>query len=278
MMTHSRGEFAKYTLAGEGLELLEAEFDRHMYERHMHEAYAIGVTLRGVQRFWCRGATHDSTAGHVIVIGPGEAHDGESGAPGGYAYRMLYVSNDRVERVLADAGAPRGCSIAVRQPLITDLSLLRSVSRACRAVSRASSSLAAEELVDEALLALASRAGVGQSLDRHATLSADLRRVREYLHHHLDRPVSGCSACRCTRTICTFGSRRQSVDCYSANPSPPSRAISDSSTKVTCIAASGARSASRPASGNVRGTAARGSKTPTGSASNLLTTGEADLT
>jgi hypothetical protein len=31
---------------------------------------AIGVTLRGVQRFWYRGVTHDSTPGHAIVIRP----------------------------------------------------------------------------------------------------------------------------------------------------------------------------------------------------------------
>src|SRR5215475_13519532 len=76
----------------DGVELLHAEFDRHVYDRHMHDTYAIGVTLRGVQRFWCRGATRDSLAGHVMVIHPGEAHDGRSGAAGGYAYRMLYIT------------------------------------------------------------------------------------------------------------------------------------------------------------------------------------------
>jgi hypothetical protein len=30
-----------------GVLLLEAVFDRHVYERHMHDTYAVGVTLRG---------------------------------------------------------------------------------------------------------------------------------------------------------------------------------------------------------------------------------------
>ena len=38
----------------DGIELLHASLDRHVYDRHIHESYAIGVTLRGVQRFWCR--------------------------------------------------------------------------------------------------------------------------------------------------------------------------------------------------------------------------------
>jgi hypothetical protein len=29
-----------------GVLLLEAVFDRHVYERHMHDTYAVGVTLR----------------------------------------------------------------------------------------------------------------------------------------------------------------------------------------------------------------------------------------
>ena len=76
-------EWVRYRPGPEGVELLEASFDQHVYERHIHETYAIGVTRRGVQRFWCRGATHDSVPDDVIVIPPGEAHDGESGREGG---------------------------------------------------------------------------------------------------------------------------------------------------------------------------------------------------
>ena len=83
-----RREWVRYCSGSEGVELLEASFEHHVYERHIHDTYAIGVTRRGVQRFWCRGATHDSLPGNVIVIPPGEAHDGESGKEGGYTYRM----------------------------------------------------------------------------------------------------------------------------------------------------------------------------------------------
>jgi AraC-like ligand binding domain len=96
-------ERADHRMVSEGLELLEARFERHVFERHIHDCYAIGFTLRGVQRFWCRGSTRDSTRGHVIAIAPGEVHDGESGAAGGYAYRMFYISIERMRQVLVDA-------------------------------------------------------------------------------------------------------------------------------------------------------------------------------
>jgi hypothetical protein len=98
-------EWARSRVVCEGVELPEAAFEQHKYERHIHETYAIGYTLREVQRFWCRGVTvtHESTRGDVIAISPGEVHDGQSGSSGGYAYRILYVSIDRVRRIIEEA-------------------------------------------------------------------------------------------------------------------------------------------------------------------------------
>lgn len=184
------GESARYRLVSRDVELFEAAFERHVYERHIHDSYAIGVTLRGVQRFWCRGATRDSTAGTVIVIAPGEVHDGQSGAPGGYAYRMLYVSIDYVERVLADAGGRRGAAIGARVPVMVDAALARQLDSAWRAGDRSPGSLAAGQLLDESLLAVAARNGFGGTHGRGAVDQSALRHVRDYLHQHVHLPVS----------------------------------------------------------------------------------------
>jgi AraC-like ligand binding domain len=71
---HSSGtvnrERASLLTVANSVLLLEAAFDRHVYKRHMHDTYAAGVTLRGVQQFWCRGSIYRSTAHHAIVIPP----------------------------------------------------------------------------------------------------------------------------------------------------------------------------------------------------------------
>src|ERR1041385_9159843 len=108
-----------------GIELLEASFDRHVYERHVHDTFAIGVTLSGVQRFWCRGATNDSVAGNVMVIRPGEVHDGRSGTPGSYSYRMIYVPVELI----------RGTEPRSPRTIITDALLGERVNRAWRALA-----------------------------------------------------------------------------------------------------------------------------------------------
>jgi AraC-like DNA-binding protein len=183
------GDSARYRLVNGDVELFEAAFERHVYERHIHEAYAIGVTLRGVQRFWCRGATRDSTAGTVIVIGPGEVHDGESGAPGGYAYRMLYVSIGYVEHLLADAGGRRGAAIGARVPVMANATLARQLDAAWRAGDRSPGSLAAGALLDESLLSVAARNGFGGIAGRVHADPLALKRVRDYLHEHVQHPV-----------------------------------------------------------------------------------------
>src|SRR5262245_47501492 len=101
-MKDSLAERAEIVALANGVEMLEARFERHVYERHSHDAYAIGVTLYGVQRFSCRGRRHDNLPGQVMVIGPGEVHDGESGAFGGYGYRMLYLPAELVAGVLRE--------------------------------------------------------------------------------------------------------------------------------------------------------------------------------
>jgi AraC-like DNA-binding protein len=180
----------RHRVVSDGVELLEAAFERHVYERHIHETYAIGFTLRGVQRFWCRGATRDSTPGHVIAINPGEAHDGQSGAAGGYAYRMFYVSINRVQ-VIVDQSTKRHVeSIGARAPLVADRLLAQRLNATWRALNLAPQSLAADELLHDAFLFLGAGYAPRLTTDRRPVDHSALRRVRDYLHDRVGDRVS----------------------------------------------------------------------------------------
>lgn len=173
-----------------GVELLEAEFERHVFDRHMHETYAIGFTRRGVQRFWCRGATHDSTPGHVIAINPGEVHDGRSGTGGGYAYRMLYVSVATFRDIVEDALECPPVKLEVRAPLLADPVLARQLNAAWNAMGCSPTSLASDELLRRSLIRLAALHGGQQHLPTTARNETVLRHVRDYLHDHVGDAVS----------------------------------------------------------------------------------------
>src|ERR1700756_789679 len=89
----SVADWTEYATVPEaGVELLRARMRRHVYERHAHDGFAIGVTEWGVQAFRCRGETHASTAGMVMAFNPDDPHDGHAGDEHGFAYRMLYVT------------------------------------------------------------------------------------------------------------------------------------------------------------------------------------------
>jgi AraC-like DNA-binding protein len=172
------------------VELLEAEFERHVFDRHMHETYAIGFTCRGVQRFWCRGTTHDSTPGHVIAINPGEVHDGRSGTGGGYAYRMFYVSVATFRDIVEDALGSPPVRLEVRGPLLADPVLARQLNVAWTAMGRSPTSLASDELLRRSLIRLAALHGGRQHLPTTARNETVLRHVRDYLHDHVGDAVS----------------------------------------------------------------------------------------
>ena len=172
----------------DGIELLQASFDRHVYDRHMHDTYAIGVTLRGVQRFWCRGATHDSTPGHILVIRPGEVHDGRSGSAGGYSYRMIYVRPEIVHAIADDARGGRS-DLDVAGPLVGDRTAFDLLNACWSALALSPWSLASDELLLRGVsaLALGSRASIDRPLSNNEPA---LTRVRDYLQDNLAESIT----------------------------------------------------------------------------------------
>jgi AraC-like DNA-binding protein len=182
-------EWVRYCSGREGVELLEAAFEQHVYERHIHDTYAVGITRRGVQRFWCRGATHDSLPANVIVIPPGEAHDGEAGAEGGYAYRMFYVSIGRMTELASDAFDRPASSLQLRHScLLRDPALAHELNAAWKAMSAQPTSLTTDELFSRVFASLDVRHG--QTVARRRSLDErGLQRVREYLREHVQEHV-----------------------------------------------------------------------------------------
>ena len=132
--------------AATGIEWLRARFTRYAYDRHAHETYAIGMTEAGSQTFTCRGESHATRPGAIILFNPTELHDGHATTAEGFTYRMLYIDTATVRGLLAgEAGNP--------EPLF-DWSLALDPTTA-HLIARAYDALGSEALTrDEALLHL----------------------------------------------------------------------------------------------------------------------------
>lgn len=167
-----------------GVESLRAFFNGHAFDRHSHETLAVGLTDAGVQRFRYRGRQHDSLPGGMIVLHPGEAHDGECGADGGFAYRMLYLDPGHGLDLLREAG--RGAALPfARNPLRRDVTLRQAFAALWDRLDEPGDGLGQ----DEALVALW-RALAGPGASREALAPCRLARVREALADAPQRPWS----------------------------------------------------------------------------------------
>jgi AraC-like DNA-binding protein len=130
--TSSDGDFLHLSRdARSGIEAVRAAFRGHAYDMHRHDGeWLVGVTHAGVQDFFCRGQRRQSTRGRVILIEPGERHDGQAAHPEGFRYSMLYLPRDWVR---AEMGG-RDADLGFRRPLADDARLAAAIAAACAAL------------------------------------------------------------------------------------------------------------------------------------------------
>ncbi|MDL4816736.1 helix-turn-helix transcriptional regulator [Actinomadura opuntiae] len=117
-------------IQGASLDLLNARIGHRHYAPHIHDEFAIGVCVDGLETMRYRGERLYSAAGSIVVIEPGEAHTGGPADQDGFAYLCLYPT---AELVGAAAGWDRGAP-HFGEPIIDDPGLARSLRLAHRSL------------------------------------------------------------------------------------------------------------------------------------------------
>jgi AraC-like DNA-binding protein len=188
-MTHSpassSSDWARYVPhALEGVQLLQAHFLSHKFERHSHAEFSIGVTHSGVQSFCARGSVHHSQPSNIVAFNPEVAHDGMAGHESGFGYQMAYVAQDMVAAWCKDYFAD-GALRYVNAPLLQDAACAKQLQSAFAAMQQPQESLRAHSLLSGSVLQLLSRHGrasPAQSL--HQDAPTWVRKVQDYLQAH----------------------------------------------------------------------------------------------
>lgn len=177
----------------EGLsaEFMHASFTHHTYDRHTHDRYVFGVTTGGAEQFWHRGAVQIAPAGRVVVVNPGDVHDGESVVRGErWQRRICYLEPRLFSEVAAEDGLPG--SPLFLSPVLDDPDL----AAAMMAFHSAAEIPGQSALQRDTQL----RALISSLIRRHATQRADapapgtepvaVHRARAYLDAHAAEEVS----------------------------------------------------------------------------------------
>ncbi len=74
-----------------GLTLLHADFTRHDYAPHRHDALVVAVTELGGAEFSSRGRSDEARPDVMMVFNPDEPHSGRMGRSERWRYRSLYL-------------------------------------------------------------------------------------------------------------------------------------------------------------------------------------------
>ena len=188
----ARPDRTRFWRAGEfdGIELLHAERSRHAYARHAHDALALGMVEAGAHGFAARGTSWVALPMRsVIMVNPGDIHDGHGVGGEGYSYRMLYVDPALMAETTGAAELPWFPAAVVEDAELAER--ICALHRQLEGPARGGR-LARESRLLALLLSLASRHGRPRCAeDRHlGRQPIAARRARDFLAAHVAEDLS----------------------------------------------------------------------------------------
>ena len=74
------------------------------FPRHSHDTYGIGRIRRGAQRSWSAAGWVEAGPGDLLMVNPGEVHDGQPIGDAGRQWQMLYLAPGLVDDAAAELG------------------------------------------------------------------------------------------------------------------------------------------------------------------------------
>jgi len=160
--------------------LFQLDFWKEAFPRHWHEEWGIAVIHQGVNRFWFKGAWHNAGPGAVIVVPPGEVHDGGLDKHSVWGERMCYVPVESMARI-TEAFTGRCQELRFSDPIIHDDELAHMLRRLHRTLTSgdAIDPLEADEFQISCFGPLLERYGHAPVECGRSEMSAQIRTVLE---------------------------------------------------------------------------------------------------
>ena len=164
------------------LELLDAAFARYRFRRHTHDAFAIAYIAEGRGRMECSGTEHALQPDAVVLINPGEVHDGGPLPGERLVYRNLYVGPEALAEISRQVSDELPEALTFRHTLVASPTWSRRLAQLTETLLGGGPRLA----IDSALMTtlapiLLEQAGVPAPMPGRRP-GPGLARVREALH------------------------------------------------------------------------------------------------
>jgi AraC-like DNA-binding protein len=129
-----------------GVEAVIAE-TRHVYPRHTHDQFGLGVIHQGAHRSLSGRGMVEAGTGDVITVNPGEVHDGAPIGDHGRSWRILYFDPEIIASAVDDMSEGRTRAFEFSHPVMSGGALVGRFSALFSAMTRGgvSASLLREE-------------------------------------------------------------------------------------------------------------------------------------
>jgi AraC-like DNA-binding protein len=114
-----RDEFKIFRCGIAGVDAVESD-TCHIFPRHTHEQFGIGVIQRGAQKSLSGRGMVEAGAGDVITVNPCEVHDGAPIGGVSRSWRMLYFDPSLMAEAILDISEGRTRTYEFCRPVISD--------------------------------------------------------------------------------------------------------------------------------------------------------------
>jgi AraC-like DNA-binding protein len=171
----------QYRLAFSGIEAYSLRTGL-AFPRHSHDQFGIGMIVDGAQRSWSCVGQVEAGVGDVIMVNPGEIHDGAPLEDKPRSWHMLYFEPRLVKQYLANelVGDPE-----IIHPAVEDKRLAQSFINLFRTVTNPSVSALQWDEVLLLTLSQAAERHMARGLRKPST-SACVARARQWLDDTID--------------------------------------------------------------------------------------------
>jgi AraC-like DNA-binding protein len=157
----------------------------HVFPRHAHAGWSLGVVQAGGGRFRCDGAIHTGGPGAITVLHPGEVHDGSVHPENGLDYIVVDLPEELASLTIHEQrGTPSFPSRVI------DDERCATALRAAHHLRRAGDDLAADSVFAVGLERLYRRHSRHRRPDPDPGPSAMVEQVRGYLDDHATQAVT----------------------------------------------------------------------------------------
>jgi AraC-like DNA-binding protein len=174
-----------------GVELLTADFKHHSYVPHWHDAFMVALVAAGCERVQLAGTQHHVVPGDVVLLNPGEIHDGEAfDANIGWDFRVFYLAAEVLEEAAEDLGGAGNRKDIFEESIITDPAMWRSLLNLHATLSRSESLLERSSSLFTGLTRLMSRSSSNGRELKAMIAPLSLERTREYLQASWAKAIS----------------------------------------------------------------------------------------